>query len=254
MTTRTILAAAMAALMALAAPAASDQSEMVEVAMTVEFGGDSFSPVVLVKSGRTADIQFTYDPDGFGRPGEYGRVNDPAPYDEDIRKDHRLLLTVDSVEGGGYLARTEYMSRPDGKWTSQWLPTMALRPDSEASIELEAGDNLLSKVSLSVLPRPDLGSFDDARLSFFHSTGQNCHVEPAASADGTGSAQASAPSSSGGSHSASSWAKDSDCCYLYCGNVRLKCCNACCSDPINCPGMACCAGDYPRLGGSIGSP
>ena len=225
------------ALLALAAPAATDQSEMVEVAMLIEFGGDSIKPVVLVKAGETADIQFTYDPE-FGQETDYPRrTYEEAPVDENPRQDHRLLLVVDSLgDSGSYLAVTEYMNRLNGKWTSQLLPKMALKPDNEASVEFEADDGQISRIALTLLPRPDLGNFEDAKMSYFHSTGQKCHVESPIESASTGFIEKELQSSC---------ASSSDCCTIKCGRFTLKCCNACCSDDHNCPGVSCCAGDYP---------
>ena len=245
-TGKTALALMTAALLALAAPAASDQSEMVEVVMNVEFGGDSVQPIVLVKAGETADIQFTYDPD-YGQIADLPRrTHEEAPVDEDARRDHRLLLVVDSLgDSGGYLAATEYMSRLDGKWTSQMLPRMALKPDSEASVEFEAEEGQLSRIGLTLLPRPDLGSLEDAKLSYFHSNGQRCHTVP----------ESASTDSLGADELQSSCASASDCCTIKCGPFKMRCCNACCSDSHNCPGVSCCAGDHPGASATFpGSP
>lgn len=247
-TVKAALAVSAAALLAMTAPVSSDQSEFVEVAMTVEFGGDSISPVVLLKAGRTADIQFSYDPD-YGRPEGPRKAYEEAPAEYDPRRDHRLLLAVESTGDSGYLAKIEYMSRPDGKWISQWFPTMSLGPNSDASFELEAEEGELSRLTLAVLPRGDIGSFEDAKLSYFHSTGQNCH---------TVVESVSAPSSSGSSGQASAQSQNpgpahlfamsaSDCCTIKCGPFRMRCCNACCSDSANCPGVSCCAGRHPGI-------
>ncbi len=246
-TARTLLAGTAAALLALTAPAASDQSEFVEVAMTVEFGGDSISPVVLLEAGKTADIQFMYDPD-YGKAEDPKRMYERAPAELDPRQSHRLLLTVDSAGDNGYIAKTEYMNLPEDKWTSQLLPTMWLRPDSEGSFELEASPGELSRIALTILPRRDIGSSEDARLSNFRTTGQNCHADEAASssaAGGGGGSSASKSQSSRQPGSSSSWAAlSSDCCRIKCGPFTVKCCNACCSDSQDCPGASCCAGRH----------
>ena len=258
--TKVALAFLGASLLALAPASSAQQDEFVEVALNVEVGGETLAPTVLLKVGKTADIQFTHDPDYGARSDWPDGENDHAPVDEATeRQDHRLLITVEQYGDEGYLAKTEYMNRPDGKWTSQWLPTMALRPDNEASIEMEGGEETLSKFALTLLRRADIGSFEDAKLAYFHTTGQNCHV-PSALVAAPGTGNTSADSSGGGkaqpSQSAASsfaLASSSDCCYLACKKGQtLKCCNACCSDEVNCPGSACCAGDHPSIGDTFG--
>ena len=170
-----IALATITATLLLTVQTASDQSEMVEVAMTIEFAGDSIQPVVLMEVGRTVDIQVACDPD-YGQADRPQKIYGEAPADADPRRDHRVLLTVDSLGDAGYLAKTEYMSRPDGKWVSQWQPMMAVNADIEASMELEAEDGQMSRLAITVLPSRDLGSWEDAEESRFHSAGQGCHV------------------------------------------------------------------------------
>jgi len=208
------------------AAATSIGSEFVEVSFRLELNGaEVFHPVFVVETGRTADIQQTFDPNADVQ------VQTAA---DAFGMQQRLLATVTRADDRAFHVRAEYMQRRGDHWLTVLGPSFLVREGIPATSHVSTRGGASFDVSLSVLPRYDVASLAD--VAGFHS--QPCEEQCEHSAAGVPSADASVES---GDLDFST--QNHHCCRISCQNGNImRCCNACCSDSASCPpGATCCA-------------
>ena len=192
MTSRTVAAQAIPVLLAIAGFPATAAS-FVEVQLAMEVGGESLRPVVIAELGKTTELRYTFNESGNNRandrfaPASTDSADNvvsssaevgPAPTNfASSGNEHRILLTVNTYRDMGYRVNVEYMTRPQDKWVTQWMPSMLVKAGVQASMQAASPSGELSKLTIQLEPRHDVASYGDLRHAFL--TPQERHATAA---------------------------------------------------------------------------